>query len=99
MRTSSSANLCTCLRNKGEDSQWLFARQSSDENYVFNREVAGPRNVAGESPDPLTIYSLCAPVAQRIRALVFGTRGRGFESLPVYQTNGLYESTDFLFGK
>ena len=26
-----------------------------------------------------------APVAQRIRASVFGTEGRGFESLPVYQ--------------
>ena len=25
-----------------------------------------------------------APVAQRIRALVFGTRGRRFESYPVY---------------
>ena len=26
-----------------------------------------------------------APVAQWIRASVFGTEGRGFESLPVYQ--------------
>ncbi len=27
---------------------------------------------------------IVAPVAQRIRALVFGTRGRGFEPLRVY---------------
>jgi hypothetical protein len=34
-------------------------------------------------------WPLYAPVAQRIRASVFGTEGRGFESLPVYQVKYL----------
>ena len=35
-----------------------------------------------ENPDIIIPF---APVAQWIRASVFGTEGRGFESLPVYQ--------------
>jgi hypothetical protein len=31
------------------------------------------------------VYAIQAPVAQRIRASVFGTEGRGFESLRAYQ--------------
>ena len=38
------------------------------------------------------IMKCVAPVAQWIRASVFGTEGRGFESLRVYQNRGLLAS-------
>lgn len=47
----SGCSLVGKARGWGENCLWQLAGQSSDENYVFNHEVAGSRNVTARSFD------------------------------------------------
>ena len=45
-------------RRGGENCQWQFGNESSDENCVFNRKVRGSRNVTKSSITILEPYKL-----------------------------------------
>ena len=42
-------------------SQWLIARTSSDENYVFSHEVSGPRDVASADTRDYVAHCVAKP--------------------------------------
>jgi hypothetical protein len=92
LRTGSSVDRASVFgtEGRGEECQWHSARPEAWIAIATKlrraRRIRQRRISVGRVRiRTLTVKAVHAPVAQRIRASVFGTEGRGFESLPVYQ--------------